>query len=114
MTEVLQLITMISTDVYPLSALHHTGPLQDVVVGLPLHLMLEGTHLTLCFSICQIPCRVEENTAEKQHGFSEAAYFSGIAKKCRPHPRQPNYSASMLNYLKMGGLLYLLQALELA
>lgn len=56
---------MISTDVYPPSALHHVGPLQDVVVGLPLHLMLEGTHLTLGFSIGQIPCGVEE---DKQHG----------------------------------------------
>lgn len=56
---------MISTDVYPPSALHHAGPLQDVVVGLPLHFMLEGTHLTLGFSIGQIPCGVEE---DKQHG----------------------------------------------
>lgn len=47
---------MISTDVYPPGALHHAGPLQDVVVGLPLHLVLEGTHLALRFSIGQIPC----------------------------------------------------------
>lgn len=53
---------MISTDVYPPSALHHAGPLQDVVVGLPLHLVLEGAHLALCFSISQIPCGVQDDT----------------------------------------------------
>lgn len=58
------ILTMISTDVYPPSALHHAGPLQDIMVGLPLHLMLEGAHLTLCFSICQVPCGAEQ---EKQH-----------------------------------------------
>lgn len=63
---------MISTDVYPPSALHHAGPLQDVVVGLPLHLMLEGAHLTLCFSISQIPCGVEEN---KQGDLWQAAFL---------------------------------------
>lgn len=47
---------MVSADVYPPGALHHTRPLQDVVVGLPLHLMLEGTQLALRFSIGQIPC----------------------------------------------------------
>lgn len=51
---------MISTDVYPPRALHHAGPLQDVVIGLPLHLMLQGAHLTLGFSISQIPCGEEE------------------------------------------------------
>lgn len=51
---------MISTDVYPPSALHHAGSLQDVVIGLPLHLMLQGAHLTLGFSISQIPCGEEE------------------------------------------------------
>lgn len=66
--KVLRLITMISSDVYPPRALHHTRPLQDVVVGLPLHLVLERTHLTLRFSICQIPCESEEDTWEKQHG----------------------------------------------
>lgn len=47
---------MVSADVYPLGALHHARPLQDVVVGLPLHLMLEGTQLALRFSIGQISC----------------------------------------------------------
>lgn len=58
---------MISTDVYPPGALHHARSLQDVVVGLPLHLMLEGAHLALCFGVGQIPCgAAEEDTAEKQ------------------------------------------------
>lgn len=87
---------MISADVYPPSALHHAGPLQDVVVGLPLHLMLEGTHLTLRFSICQISCGVED-TDEKQHlGGGGAHPVSLITSKL----------------VKDGGLLYLLQALE--
>lgn len=46
---------MITADVYPLGALHHAGPLQDVVVGLPLHLVLQGAQLILCLSISQIP-----------------------------------------------------------
>ena len=53
------IITVIPTDVYPPGVLHHTWPLQYVVVGLPLHLMLEGTHLTLRFGICQVPCRAD-------------------------------------------------------
>lgn len=48
---------MVSADVYPPGALHHARPLQDVVVGLPLHLVLEGTQLALGFCISQISCR---------------------------------------------------------
>lgn len=59
---------MISTDVYPPGALHHARPLQDVVVGLPLHLMLEGTHFALCFSICQIPCEAEKESVRHLQG----------------------------------------------
>lgn len=47
---------MISADVDPLGALHHAGPLQDVVVSLPLHLVLQGAHLVLRLGIGQIPC----------------------------------------------------------
>lgn len=47
---------MVSTDVNPLGALHDPRALQDVVVGLPLHLVLQGSHLTLCLCIRQIPC----------------------------------------------------------
>lgn len=47
---------MITTDVYPLGALHHAGPLQDIVVGLPLHLVLQGAHLILRLGVGQIPC----------------------------------------------------------
>lgn len=47
---------MITADVDPLGALHHAGPLQDVVVGLPLHLVLQGAHLILRLGVGQIPC----------------------------------------------------------
>lgn len=47
---------MITTDVYPLGALHHAGTLQDIVVGLPLHLVLQGAHLILRLGVGQVPC----------------------------------------------------------
>lgn len=52
-----RLPTVITADVDPLGALHHAGPLQDVVVGLPLHLVLQGAQLILRLGIGQIPCR---------------------------------------------------------
>lgn len=51
-----RLPTVITADVYPLGALHHAGPLQDAVVGLPLHLVLQGAHLVLRLGVGQIPC----------------------------------------------------------
>lgn len=47
---------MVTADVYPLGALHHAGTLQDVVVGLPLHLVLQGAHLILRLGVGQVPC----------------------------------------------------------
>lgn len=47
---------MVAADVYPLGALHHAGPLQDVMVGLPLHLVLQRAYLILRLGIGQIPC----------------------------------------------------------
>lgn len=78
---------MITADVYPLGALHHAGPLQDVVVGLPLHLVLQGAHLILRLGIGQIPCGE-----------------GGVVMMQRCRPAGP----------KMKGLFYLLPARDLA
>lgn len=47
---------MVSTDVNPFGAFQHPRPLQDVVIGLPLHLMLQGAHLALGLRIRQVSC----------------------------------------------------------
>lgn len=51
-------LTMVSTDVNPFGALHDMGPLQNIVVGLPLYFMLKGTHFALCLCICQVTLKM--------------------------------------------------------
>lgn len=80
-----QIITVISTDVYPSSALHHSRPLQDVVVGLPLHLVLQGSHFTLCFSISQVSCGVEGGDCET------LVWRPGVKKKKKKRSRKKQY-----------------------
>ena len=77
----LRLITVISPDVYPPRALHHPGPLQDVVVGLPLHLMLQGAHLALRLSVRQVPCgRRKGGQCERHEGPHLVTHTGGQAE----------------------------------